>query len=191
MKKLSTYLFLILFSFQVPSQADDIRDFQIDGISIEDSALDYFKEKEIKSITKTKYPGDDKFYKIELPSKHDTYETVGFHFKKNDNNFIIYELNGRTLMGFNKCLEKKNTAIKEIKEILTKVSVDNYKSNYRNKYGKSFSEVTDLKVEKGYIRIFCDDWEEKYTKMNNWHDSFNISASSQEFLNWLNNEAYK
>ena len=106
------------------------------------------------SITKTKYPGDDKFYKIELPSKHDTYENVGFHFKKNDNNFIIYELNGRTLMGFNKCLEKKNTAIKEIKEILTKVSVNNYKSDYRKKYGKSFSEVTDLKVEKGYIRIY-------------------------------------
>ena len=80
MKKFLAILILV-FTLQTPSQADDIRDFQIDGISIEDSALDYFKEKEIKSITKTKYPGDDKFYKIELPSKHDTYETVGFHFQ--------------------------------------------------------------------------------------------------------------
>ena len=86
---------------------------------------------------------------------------------------------------------KKNTAIKEIKEILTKVSESNYKGDYRKKYGNSISEVTDLKVEKGFIRIYCDDWEEKYTEMNGWYDSFNISVSSQEFLNWLNNEAYK
>ena len=48
MKKLSTYLFLIFFSFSTPSFADDIRDFQIEGMSIGDSLLDYFTEKEIK-----------------------------------------------------------------------------------------------------------------------------------------------
>ena len=39
MKKLSTYLFLLLFSFQTSSWADDIRDFQIEGMSIGDSLL--------------------------------------------------------------------------------------------------------------------------------------------------------
>ena len=34
MKRLSLYLFLILFTFQTPSQADDIRDFQIEGMSV-------------------------------------------------------------------------------------------------------------------------------------------------------------
>jgi len=47
MKKLSTYLFLILFSFQTLSLADDISDFQIEGMSIGDSLLDYFSEEEI------------------------------------------------------------------------------------------------------------------------------------------------
>ena len=47
MKKLSTYLFLIFFSFSAPSFADDIRDFQIEGMSIGDSLLDYFNETEI------------------------------------------------------------------------------------------------------------------------------------------------
>ena len=49
MKKLSTYLFLFLFSFSVPSFADDISDFEIEGMSIGDSLLDYFSEKEILS----------------------------------------------------------------------------------------------------------------------------------------------
>ena len=48
MKRLSLYLFLILFTLQTPSQADDIRDFQIEGMSIGDSLLDYFSEGEIK-----------------------------------------------------------------------------------------------------------------------------------------------
>ena len=48
MKKLSTYLFLILFSFSAPSFADDIRDFQIEGMSLGDSLLDYYSEEEIE-----------------------------------------------------------------------------------------------------------------------------------------------
>ena len=47
-KKLSTYLFLLLFSFQTSSWADDISDFQIEGMSIGDSLLDYVSEKEIR-----------------------------------------------------------------------------------------------------------------------------------------------
>ena len=52
MKKLSAYLFLILFSFQTSSWADDIQDFQIAGISVGDSLLDYFTEEEIKKKKK-------------------------------------------------------------------------------------------------------------------------------------------
>ena len=48
MKRLSIYLFLILFTFQTPSQADDISDFQIEGMSIGDSALDYFSKSTLK-----------------------------------------------------------------------------------------------------------------------------------------------
>jgi len=47
MKKLSTYLFLILFSFSTPSYADDVQDFQIEGMSIWDSALNYMDKNEL------------------------------------------------------------------------------------------------------------------------------------------------
>ena len=55
MKKLSTYLFLVLFSFSVPSFADDISDFEIEGMSIGDSLLDYFSEYEIKENTNNEF----------------------------------------------------------------------------------------------------------------------------------------
>ena len=46
MKKLLAIIILSL-CFITPSQADDIRDFQIEGMSVGDSLLDYFSEKEI------------------------------------------------------------------------------------------------------------------------------------------------
>ncbi len=49
-------LFLI-----TPSLADDIRDFQIEGMSVGDSALDYFSKKKIDSSYKGSYPKSNKF----------------------------------------------------------------------------------------------------------------------------------
>ena len=46
MKKLLLILILTL-SFQSLAKADDISDFQIEGMSIGDSALDYFTKDEI------------------------------------------------------------------------------------------------------------------------------------------------
>ena len=48
MKRLSLYLFLLFFTLQTPSQADDIRDFQIEGMSVGDSLLDYINKEDRK-----------------------------------------------------------------------------------------------------------------------------------------------
>ena len=63
MKKLLGILVLGLFLI-TPSQADDIRDFQIEGMSIGDSALDYFSEEEIKNGTGPYYPKSKKFIMV-------------------------------------------------------------------------------------------------------------------------------
>ena len=86
MKRLSLYLFLILFTLQTPSQADDIRDFEIEGISIGDSALDYFSEDEIKNATKNQYPNSKK-YTVRLfhnLPKFEVYDGIQVTYKTND-----------------------------------------------------------------------------------------------------------
>ena len=57
MKILLTLLILI-FSLQSLSKADDIRDFEIEGMSIGDSALDFFSKNEIDSEKKY-YPNSN------------------------------------------------------------------------------------------------------------------------------------
>ena len=87
-------IFILCLCFTTSSQADDISDFQIDGISIGDSLLDYFDKKKINSRKKTFY-NDDNFYKINFNSNKSIYKLINFHLKKNDNKFIVYSMGGR------------------------------------------------------------------------------------------------
>ena len=110
MKKLSAYLFVLLFTLQNPSWADDIRDFQIEGMSIGDSLLDYFDESEIKkSLQNTTYYPKSKKFKIILfkATNSDLYYRYDVHIKNNDKNYIIYSLKGLIKISIDKCLNKK------------------------------------------------------------------------------------
>ena len=95
MKKLSTYLLLILFSFSVPSFADDIRDFQIEELAIGDSLLNIFSKEEIDSIEPTYYPDSRKFHDLPIVShKFKDYDQVTFGLKRDDGKYIVYSLAG-------------------------------------------------------------------------------------------------
>ena len=88
MKKLSLYLFLILFTLQTPSQADDIRDFQIEGMSVGDSLLDYFSRDELDNFVDP-YKNDGKVITFQTVSKLKNYDMVELHYFKNDKKYII------------------------------------------------------------------------------------------------------
>ncbi len=105
MKKLSTYLFLILFSFQAPSWADDIRDFEIEGMSIGDSLLDYFSEKKIRNNIEDVYSYiEDKTFVLSAFDEKDfspkIYEVVQIEFKDNDKDYKIHGITGKLLLNF-------------------------------------------------------------------------------------------
>ena len=53
-------IFILTFSFQSLSKADDIRDFEIEGISIGDSALDHFSKKQLDGKSYT-FSTNDKY----------------------------------------------------------------------------------------------------------------------------------
>jgi hypothetical protein len=87
MKKLLTFLFS-LFLLSSPSVfADDISDFEIEGISIGDSLLDYITEDKIlQEIEKTKnwysYLNEpNKYSEIYLFKDFPTYDSLSFFVK--------------------------------------------------------------------------------------------------------------
>ena len=87
-KRSLIFLLIILINLQSWTKADDISDFQIEGMSIGDSALAYFTKKEIRTEKKyrIKYPGSNKFYAItfgEYP-KFKVYDSIQINVKKKD-----------------------------------------------------------------------------------------------------------
>ena len=92
MKKLSTYLFLLLFSFQTSSWADDIRDFQIEGMSIGDSALDFFSEEKINNATDESYKNKLFITKTIDLKNSGLYDFVQLTYKRSDKKKNLYSI---------------------------------------------------------------------------------------------------
>ena len=102
MKRLLLILILTL-SFQTLSKADDIKDFQIEGMSIGDSLLNFISEiaikKKINSYSNKGliYKSKD-YYAITFTSS-DTlnlgiYDQIQFHLKTKDSKYIVYAIAG-------------------------------------------------------------------------------------------------
>ena len=128
MKKLLGILVLGLFLI-TPSQADDIRDFQIEGMSIGDSLLSIFSKDEIDSIEPTYYPDSRKFHDIPIIShKFKDYDQVTFGLKRDDKKYIIYSLAGELYYqnDFKNCMKKKEEILKDVNFHFTKQKRSDY-----------------------------------------------------------------
>ena len=86
MTKILGILILSLF-LTAQLKADNIRDFQIEGMSVGDSALDYFTEEEIENSKEDYYKDykPEKFIAIEVTFRNfEVYDAIQFGVKKRD-----------------------------------------------------------------------------------------------------------
>ena len=194
MKKLLPILILI-FTLQTPSWADDIRDFQIEGMSIGDSLLDYFSEKDIKSsVFKTTYKSK-KYTKVEFYDRTKLYDGLQFYFKKNDKKYIIHVLSAHLKYEYNieDCFKKQDEIIEEVLALFK--NTKNYRktlTHKADKSGKSKVYAFFLDFSSGDSgRIDCNDYSKKIEKKYGWEDNLRIALVSSEFRKWLRTEGFK
>ena len=118
MKKFLAIIILSL-CFIISSQADDIRDFQIERMSLGDSLLDRFSKKEMNNKQKIYHYATKDYYQVLIDENIEMYDVVTVHLKENDNNFIIKNIEG--VIGFEdknkkKCENKMKEIGKSIEE---------------------------------------------------------------------------
>ena len=190
MKRLSLYLFLILFTLPTPSQADDIRDFQIEGISVGDSLLDYFKEEEIKKAQKNSYDYSNKFIDFWVPAKiknKNDYDRVSIVNKKYDSKYIIYGVTASKNLtnNFEICLQLKKEVVDELSSMFVNAKKKNTgkEKHPADKTGKSFAYSTIFYIGDGYVKIACFDFYDN--NPDNWFDEFRVDIVTEEFGNFL------
>ena len=180
-----------MLSFQSLSKADDISDFEIEGMSIGDSLLDHFTEDEIINSKRNYFEDQRKYYVVGTFKNLKKYEVVDIYLKTGDRKYIIRTLGGLMSVNLNKCLDMKKDIKKEFDKIFTNlISAEHIKKHEFDKSGKSkqFQQVYyfgDASKRDNHIRVECDNWSEKIKKENGFNDGLNVVAMTTEILDWI------
>jgi len=200
MKRLLAYLFMVLglgLTFNV--SAYDIKDFQIERMSIGDSAIEYFTKKEIRTEKKyrIKYPGSKKFYAITFEDhpKLKVYDSVQINVKNKDKRYIVYSISGINYYenDVEKCIRQVEIISTELIKIFLESSITKQtKPHEYDKSGKSLIHQSIFDMDSGdEIRVECYDWSKKMLKKHKLWDQLIVSILSEEFSYFMANEAYK
>ena len=136
MKKIF-FLIILVLSFQSVSLADNIRYFQIEGMKIGDSALDYFSESQLEDNEQGWHNYSYKEYSTSFVPGKGIYNWFLVSYKNDDNNFIIEALSGG--------LEKKNYDNKECNNKMNITALD---------ISESFKNTTQ--EEKKFYKLTAD-----------------------------------
>ena len=193
MNKLSTYLFLFLFSFSAPSFAEDISEFQIEGISIGDSLLDHLSSEEIITEIEINKPSynylTDEFGEVYLHGNFDTYDRLSFFVKPKDKHYTIYSIAGS--ISYDDKLEQCFAQQKEIEKEFSLIYKNATKSKETAEFpwdptGESVSHNIQFDFDVGGgISVNCTKYKKSLKIKNNWEDSLQVIISKKEISDWF------
>ena len=185
--------FFLLLSFQPFSNADDIRDFQIEGMSIEDSLLDYFSESEIRKNSKSYYK-NKKYTPVEINrhNKFKTYYAVDISFLTNDPKYKIKSIKG--------VIDYRNKDMKQCKKELVRIAneISSLFVNFEKRKIKTSKHIADptgkskhtdiafYSPKNDIVTVYCTD----YSVESGWMDHLGIEIKTEKFNNFLS-IAYK
>ena len=186
------FILIVVINFHSFLKADDINDFEINGMSIGDSALKFFSQEDLQN---KRFMYDDKTYASAAKLLvNDIYEGVSIEFKANDENYQIKAMNGKILYdnkNFQDCYKVEKKIVAELKEIFKNNSKYNYfgiTSHPGDKTGKSTGSHHQFTMNdgSGYIMVECMNWSEEI----GYTDNLKVSIITAEFNDWLD-KVYK
>ena len=193
MKKILLILFFIL-TLQNFSHADDVRDFQIEGMSIGDSLLDYLNKNEIEESRHATNYKSKKFRTTTLKVPLKLYEVLRVSYKSNDKKYIVHGISGiiKFETKINDCYEKKNEIVNDVKLLFKNIKEkNNIFSHPADSTGKSKATMTTFRFASFDIASVACIAYSKSMKEKRRVDHLRINVSSKEYEKWLVNEAYK
>ena len=207
MKKLLIFLFSLFFICSPSVFADDISKFEIEGVSIGDSLLDYMTEEEI--LTEIKINKDRflhlkepyKYVQVSLIKESRIYDSLVIVVKNNslnqfitnsDEKFKILYIGGNItfIENVDGCKQKQD----EVEGVLsgmfpnTKISKNIGYKNPSDPSGESIVDAIEYKFSSGdEIELQCKNHEETFRIKKNWVEGLTIGIFSKEIIKWLSN----
>ena len=204
MKKLLALLFSLFFLSSPSVLADDISDFEIEGISIGDSLMDYMTEDEIfKQIERTKdwyshLKEPDKYVEIYLFKDFPVYDMVSFKLQnissskyvtnKNEKYTILF-IRGLIyfIEDFDGCIQKRDEIEEELSKVFSNTTkYKNIVNHSADPSGRSIIDAIYFKFDSGAIaELSCYDYEETLRISKNWSDILVVGIRTKETDSWM------
>ena len=192
MKRLLLIL-IFTFSFQTLTKADDIRDFEIEGMSIGDSLLNFITKDQIERQKKTWYPTKEYFI-IYFPEFNNTeeYNKISISMKNGDNNYLIKALGGTIFYQKNieECYSKKDKIVTDLSDVFKDITNKRDLGTFilqADDSGKSNATTVNFYFENdSLISVQCKDWSEELGHS----DRLKVTLVSREYFKFTE-RAYK
>ena len=181
MMKILLTLFVLLFSSSVV--ADDISDFEIEGMSVGDNVSEFFTEMQIIQNT-VKYHTDNKFITLEF-NNLDSFKTYGaLQLAYKSENKIIKSITGLMPYKYNieDCYENMDMITNDILNSINVIDkTDKIVQKLRqDSSGKSEMTIVELYFDSGYCQIGCYNWSDE----KGWTDNLRVGIRTNEFDKW-------
>jgi hypothetical protein len=200
MKRLLLIL-ILTFSFHSLIKADDISDFEIEGMSIGDSLLNKFSKSKInKNIFPTSFVSK-KYVKVIFDKMYDDinlilYDQIIFYIENGDNQFIIQSINaGKDYDNdLDNCIKEKDQIFNEMTSLFT-----NIKNQQNSTYDHPYDKTGNSKVYQNILylnsgattKVACVDFSEKLETDEKRMDHLRFTIGTAKYSIWLRDEAYK
>ena len=187
-------ILILIFNLQSWTKADDIRDFEIEGISIGNSLLNYLTKEQIKKKINSYsdkgfiYKSKD-YYALTFDAKEifkGKFDQYQFHLRNNDNNFVIYAIAGIKLYSnIDNCYPLMNEIHEELKSLFDFTNSELI--DYRNQGKKTSNKGYWFDFDDGSnIYVACEDWTEE----SNIADGLALVLNDKIFQEWIDTKAY-
>ena len=192
MKKILFITYIIIF--HTFANADDARDFEIEGMSAGDSLLNYLEkwnitEQQIIDTKKFYYPASKKFYGLQFDlTDYETYKHIQVHIKSGSNYTVSSVVGGEFFDNINKCYSKQKIIVSDLKKAFPKAELSEYKSTYPDDPNSSI-KITEFYLNNFDVVVYCTDWSIKAESRGNT-DNLRVEISSLEFSKFISTEAY-
>jgi len=194
MKLLFIYFFLFIV-FQSSAKTDDIRDFEIEEISIGDSLLNYYSQEVVEeAYDNASYYKDETFAVLFIPKNSKNYDKIQVTIKPTDKSHKIFGIDGVLYFDDNidECNKKKQEIVTDLEKIFTdfnKVDNDDYYTADSTKnffdYGTWFFFNSG-----GFVSVNCTKMGKEVREKNGWRDQLAVSVTSKVLEKFLSNSAY-
>ena len=174
--------------------AESINVIKIEGISVGDSALDFFTEKEIEDNQHFYY--EDKKFATSIINYHPNFrifDGIEIDYKFDDKKYIIRYISGLIYYknsNFDNCLNKKKEFYQNISETYKKKGKTKNYINGMDEKGESKVYQTTFFLDSGMvIALNCFDWSERMEER--FTDNFTIYITTKKFFNYQNTGVYE